>query len=93
MIEMKTSQNDHRNLFELHDKMKKIRKKNGAHKHCSLFSDNFASKYSRHVVLCNYNNRQNNIGPILVMIEKTSQKEFDYINHNMQLRFFEQRSF
>ena len=30
----------------------KIRKKNGAHKQRSLFSKNFASKYSRHVVLC-----------------------------------------
>ena len=31
-------------------------KKNGAHKHCSLCSDKFASKYSRHVVLCKYSN-------------------------------------
>ena len=31
---------------------KKKEKKNGAHKHLSLFSKTSASKYSRHVVLC-----------------------------------------
>ena len=37
----------------------KKKKKNGAHKHRSLFSKNFASKYSRHVVLCKYSNSNN----------------------------------
>ena len=35
--------------------MLKKRKKNGAHEHCSLFSETQTSKYSRHVVLCKYN--------------------------------------
>ena len=42
------------------NKMKKKKKKNGAHKHRSLFSKNFASKYSRHVVLCKKNHNQTN---------------------------------
>ena len=35
------------------------REKNGAHKHRSLFSKNFASKYSRHVVFCKYSQKKN----------------------------------
>ena len=36
----------------------KKKKKNGAHKHCSHLKKLRASKYSRHVVLCNYNYTQ-----------------------------------
>ena len=35
-------------------------RKNGAHKHRSLFSKTSASKYSRHVVLCKKHNQQKN---------------------------------
>ena len=52
--------------FELNTACTSLRslKKNGAHKHRSLFSRNFASKYSRHVVLCSYDkNLTNNFKP------------------------------